>query len=206
MAEIKFNTLYDQLSPMDQMYYDQQFSKNYVPGKDNIMLTSQPAYDQMKAVYEAQQQVPEKGFFDSLNFFSEAGAAEPQKYGLINTDIALQMYTPEQKALMFGDPNYGGKTQTNNFPFISMADQAAASKNFMGQLKTGEDFEMVGPLRRTNVTEGSGIPPDMNIRDYQYPAGTDIYSMDESVYDVDVQDAPYGWKTLQNSKNDSRSK
>ena len=162
MAEIKFNTLYDQLSPMDQDFYDQQFSKNYVPGQENMMLEMKPGYDQMKAVYEAQQQVPEKGFFDSLNFFSEAGAAEPQKYVLTNTDIALQMYTPEQKALIFGDPNYGGKTQTNNFPFISMADQAAASKNLMGQLKTAENF----------------------------PAGTDILGMDESVYAV--QDAPYG--------------
>ena len=69
MAEIKFNTLYDQLSPMDQDFYDQQFSKNYVPGQENMMLEMKPGYDQMKAVYEAQQQVPEKGFFDSLNFF-----------------------------------------------------------------------------------------------------------------------------------------
>jgi len=74
MAEIKYNNLYNQLNPMDKRYYDQQFSKKYVPGQENIMLTSQPAYEQMKAVYEAEQQIPETGFFDSL--FGSASAAE----------------------------------------------------------------------------------------------------------------------------------
>ena len=63
MAEIKFNNLYDQLSPMDRMFYDQQFQKSYNPNQENIMLSSQPAYEQMKAVYDAQQNVPEKKFF-----------------------------------------------------------------------------------------------------------------------------------------------
>ena len=75
MAEINYNNLYNQLKPMEQRYYDQQFSKNYVPGQENIMLSSQPAYEQMKAAYEAQQQVPETGFFDSI--FGSASAAEP---------------------------------------------------------------------------------------------------------------------------------
>jgi hypothetical protein len=47
-----------------------------VPGQENIMLSSQPAYEQMKAVYEAQQQVPEKSFLDMINPFSSASAAE----------------------------------------------------------------------------------------------------------------------------------
>ena len=76
MAEINYNNLYNQLSPMEKRYYDQQFSKNYVPGQENINLSSQPAYEQMKAAYEAQQQIPEKSFLDSLNFFSSASAAE----------------------------------------------------------------------------------------------------------------------------------
>ena len=75
MAEINYNNLYNQLSPMEQRYYDQQFSKNYVPGQENIMLSSQPAYEQMKAAYEAEQQIPEAGFFDSI--FGSASAAEP---------------------------------------------------------------------------------------------------------------------------------
>jgi hypothetical protein len=40
------------------------------------MLSSQPAYEQMKSVYDAQQKIPEKSFFDSLNPFSSASAAE----------------------------------------------------------------------------------------------------------------------------------
>jgi hypothetical protein len=75
MAEINYNNLYNQLSPMEQRYYDQQFSKNYMPGQENIMLSSQPAYEQMKAAYEAEQQIPESGFFDSI--FGSASAAEP---------------------------------------------------------------------------------------------------------------------------------
>ena len=143
MAEINFNNLYDQLSPIDQMYYDQQFSKNYVPGQQNMMLESKPAYDQMKAVYDAQQKVPEKGFFDSLNFFSEAGAAEPEKYGIGSIDMGAY-YTPEQQALMFGDPNYFGNNQTNTLPFTSMADMAAANQNFMNQFntETGTDLSL----------------------------------------------------------------
>jgi hypothetical protein len=76
MAEINFNNLYNQLKPMEKRYYDQQFFKNYVPGQENIMLSSQPSYEQMKSVYDAQQQVPEKSFFDLLNPFSSASAAE----------------------------------------------------------------------------------------------------------------------------------
>lgn len=79
MAQIKYEDLYNQLRPMDKRYYDQQFSKNYVPGQENIMLSSQPAYEQMKAVYEAQQQIPEKSFLDSFNLFGSASAAEKPK-------------------------------------------------------------------------------------------------------------------------------
>ena len=76
MAEINFNNLYNQLSPMDKMFYDQQFQKKYNSNQENIMLSSQPSYEQMKSVYDAQQQVPEKSFFDSLNPFTSASAAE----------------------------------------------------------------------------------------------------------------------------------
>jgi hypothetical protein len=76
MAEINYNNLYNQLSPLDKLFYDQQFSKNYAPGQENIMLEMKPGYEQMKSVYDAQQQVPEKSFFDSLNPFTSASAAE----------------------------------------------------------------------------------------------------------------------------------
>jgi hypothetical protein len=64
MAEINYNNLYNQLSPMDKLYYDQQFSKNYVPGQENIMLSSQPSYEQMKAAYDAKQKIPKKSFLE----------------------------------------------------------------------------------------------------------------------------------------------
>jgi hypothetical protein len=86
MAEINYNNLYNQLSPMEQRYYDQQFSKNYVPGQENIMLSSQPAYEQMKAAYEAEQQIPESSIFDSI--FGSASAAEmPQVPNLTYRNI-----------------------------------------------------------------------------------------------------------------------
>jgi hypothetical protein len=91
MAEINYNNLYNQLSPMDKRYYDQQFSKNYVPGQENLMLSGQPSYEQMKAVYEAQQQIPEKSFLDMINPFSSASAAEmPQ---VPNLDYGYNMPT-----------------------------------------------------------------------------------------------------------------
>ena len=83
MAEIKFDDLYNQLEPMQQMYYDQQFSKKYNPEKSNIMLESQPGYEAMKAAYEAQQEIPEKGIIGMLNPFSSASASEvTPSYGL----------------------------------------------------------------------------------------------------------------------------
>ena len=83
MAEIKFDDLYNQLKPMQQMYYDQQFSKKYNPEKSNIMLESQPGYEAMKAAYEAQQEIPEKGIMGMLNPFSSASASEvTPSYGL----------------------------------------------------------------------------------------------------------------------------
>ena len=90
MAEINFNNLYNQLNPMDRMFYDQQFQKSYNPNQENIMLSSQPAYEQMKAVYDAQQQVPEESFLDKINIFGSASAAEmPQVPNLTYRNIDL---------------------------------------------------------------------------------------------------------------------
>ena len=56
-----------------------------------------------------------------------------------------------------------GVTPTNNLPFTSMVDMAAANENFMDQFNTGEDFQMVGPLRDTNVLDGSVLGLDNNV-------------------------------------------
>ena len=84
MAEVTSQNLYNQLTPMGQLYYDQQFKKQYTPGQENILLSSQPEYNKMKAVFEAEQQVPEKSLLSSLNPFSAAGAAEPDKINTVS--------------------------------------------------------------------------------------------------------------------------
>jgi hypothetical protein len=130
MAEINFNNLYNQLNPMDRMFYDQQFKKSYNPNKENLRLSGQENYDQMKAVYDAQQQVPEQGFFskvlDSLNPFSELSAAEPPQVpnlmytnmnlpfdlrtGVTNTTAA----SPFLKSMADIDPKSGGSGDVNS--------------------------------------------------------------------------------------------
>jgi hypothetical protein len=110
MAEINYNNLYNQLSPLDKLFYDQQFSKNYAPGQENIMLEMKPGYEQMKAAYEAEQKIPKKSFLDKLNPFSSASAAEMPIVpnlslgynmptfnlgtGITNTTAATNMYSP----------------------------------------------------------------------------------------------------------------
>ena len=110
MAEINYNNLYNQLSPLDKLFYDQQFSKNYVPGQENIMLEMKPGYEQMKAAYEAEQKIPKKSFLDRLNPFSSASAAEMPTVpnlslgynmptfnlgtGITNTKAATNMFSP----------------------------------------------------------------------------------------------------------------
>ena len=84
MAEVTSQNLYNQLTPMGQLYYDQQFKKQYTPGQENILLSSQPEYNKMRAVFEAEQQVPEKSLLSSLNPFSAAGAAEPDKINIVS--------------------------------------------------------------------------------------------------------------------------
>ena len=110
MAEINYNNLYNQLSPLDKLFYDQQFSKNYAPGQENIMLEMKPGYEQMKAAYEAEQKIPKKSFLDRFNLFSSASAAEMPTVpnlslgynmptfnlgtGITNTKAATNMFSP----------------------------------------------------------------------------------------------------------------
>jgi hypothetical protein len=130
MAEINFNNLYNQLKPMEKRFYDQQFQKSYNPNQENIMLSSQPAYEQMKAVYDAQQQVPEESFLDKINIFGSASAAEmPQvpnltyrnidlpfdlRTGITNTKAALPFKTSVSEILnRYNVPNSGSQDLVN---------------------------------------------------------------------------------------------
>ena len=120
MAEITAKNLYGQLSPMGQMYYDQQFSKQYNPDRENILLSSQPEFEKMKAVFEAEQQVPEKGLFSSLNPFGSASAAEPDKINSVSNTPGFEILTNPDSTIQVVPVS-----TTNQFPFKSMKELAA---------------------------------------------------------------------------------
>jgi hypothetical protein len=122
MAEVTAKNLYGQLSPMGQMYYDQQFSKQYNPDRENILLSSQPEFEKMKAVFEAEQQVPEKGLFSSLNPFGSASAAEPDKINSVSNTPGFEIVTN-----LDGTIQVVPVSTTNQFPYKSMAELAAAN-------------------------------------------------------------------------------
>jgi hypothetical protein len=141
MAEINFNNLYNQLSPMDKMFYDQQFQKSYNPNKENLRLSGQENYDQMKAVYDAQQQVPEESFLDKINIFGSASAAEmPQVPNLTYRNIDLPF-----------NLNTGVTNTTQAAPFLkSMADIDAS-----GNVNT----DLVNQLIMENQMKASQFDP-----------------------------------------------
>lgn len=134
MAEINFNNLYNQLSPMDKLFYDQQFQKKYDPNQQNLKLSSQPAYNEMKSVYNAQQQVPEKGMIagmvDFLNPFSSASAAE----------------MPQIPNLSLGDP----QINFNNTSGITGASNAFPMINNVPMINTGAVNQR---LQNTNLVD-----------------------------------------------------
>jgi len=65
-----------------------------------------------------------------------------------------------------------------NGNFINMG-AAANDMDPLVQLSQNwqSDNSFQAPFLNTNTMQGSVIPPDMNIRDYQYPMGTDIIWM-----------------------------
>jgi|9_EtaG_2_1085328.scaffolds.fasta_scaffold00525_6 hypothetical protein len=157
MAELNAKNLYDQLTPMSQLYYDQQFKKNYTPGKENILLSSQPEYNKMKAVYEAEQQVPEKSFLDSINIFGSASAAEPDKVKstsgtpgfetIVNPDGRISIVPVDKSSnLPF---NVGGRlfdqfnnTQNLNLSGIESQILSAPDRTLIPQIPNYFDFGM----------------------------------------------------------------
>ena len=147
MAEINFNNLYNQLSPMDKMFYDQQFQKSYNPNKENLRLSGQENYDQMKAVYDAQQQVPEESVLDKITNlfgFGSASAAEmPQVPNLTYRNIDLPF-----------NLNTGVTNTTAASPFLkSMADIDASGNvntDLINQL-IAENQKKTNPFDPRNI-------------------------------------------------------
>jgi hypothetical protein len=149
MAEINYNNLYNKLSPMDQLFYDQQFSKNYVPGQENIMLSSQPSYEEMKAAYEAEQKIPKKSFLDRFNPFSSASAAE--------------MPTVPNLSLGYNMPTFNlgtGITNTSSAsPYLKSMADIAASGNVNTDLVDrliAETQAKANPFVRPNILDITG--------------------------------------------------
>jgi len=159
MAEINFNNLYNQLSPMDRMFYDQQFQKSYDPNKENLRLSGQENYDQMKAVYDAQQQVPEKSFFDSLNPFTSASAAEmPQvpnlTYGNIDLPFDLRTGITNTKAaspFKIGISEILNKYNVPNSGSQDLVNQLIAENQMKASQFDPTNFRSIFP---TNVQTG----------------------------------------------------
>ena len=165
MAEVTSENLYNQLTPMGQLYYDQQFSKQYKPGQENILLSSQPEYNKMKAVFEAEQQVPEKSLLDTINIFGSASAAEPDKINTISNNPGFEtVVNPD------GTISIVPVGTSSELPFKSMAELAAANANlnlFPASLNQTKSFLNV-PRGLETLSPGTGIPgvrePDASFR------------------------------------------
>ncbi len=195
MAEINFNNLYNQLKPMEKRFYDQQFQKSYNPNQENIMLSSQPAYEQMKAVYDAQQQVPEESFLDKINIFGSASAAEmPQVPNLTYRNIDLPF-----------DLRTGVTNTTAASPFLkSMADIGASGNvntDLVNQL-IAENQKKTNPFDPRNIQSifpTSNImrqaPLDMN----KFQGVSDMSIIDETTNDE--QDQNYINQVNQNTES-----
>ena len=123
MAEINFNNLYNQLTPMEQDQYDGVFGSSgfkdkYAQNPDSPLVTQNSNYEKLKAVADAEAQVPETSMFggmmDTLNPFSKLSAAEPDIYN------SVPSYTP------------------NNLPFTSMSDMYNLSqRDLVDQINMG---------------------------------------------------------------------
>jgi len=140
MAEKNFNDLFNQLKPMEKLFYEQQFEKQYNPEKSSIKLESQPNYETMKAAYEAQQEIPEKGIIagaiDTLNPFSKVSAAEPNfgntaNQGIFSAQALAESLLPDnlsnlEKALISGNRNFLNNTNTPFNINLSQYDQGVS--------------------------------------------------------------------------------
>jgi hypothetical protein len=157
MAEINYNNLYNQLSPLDKLFYDQQFSKNYAPGQENIMLEMKPGYEQMKAAYEAEQEIPKKSFLDRFNPFSSASAAEMPT--VPNLSLGYNMPT-----FNLGTGITNTKAATNMFsPFMN--NQEIVNRDLIEQI-IAENQARINPFVRPNMFDiAGGITQTTPMRD-----------------------------------------
>jgi len=143
MAEINFNNLYNQLTPMEQDQYDGVFGSSgfkdkYAQNPNSSLVTQNSNYEKLKAVADAEAQVPETsmlgGMMDTLNPFSKLSAAEPDIYN------SVPSYTP------------------NNLPFTSMSDMYNLSqRDLVDQINMGPR-SITPPMTIDQIMSGSVLP------------------------------------------------
>ena len=81
MAEINYNTMFDQLSDLEKQQYEGVmgmggFKTQYEKNPDSPLVTQNPNYEKFKQIADTQAQIPEKGIMGMLNPFSSASASE----------------------------------------------------------------------------------------------------------------------------------
>ena len=117
MAEINYNNLYNQMGLLDQKFYDSTFKNTYNPDKSQTMLEGKSGYNQMKAAYEAEQQVPKKSFISSamsaLNPFSELSAAEMPQVPNVSLGTPLPNFNTGITGASSAIPNINGVPMIN---------------------------------------------------------------------------------------------
>ena len=81
MAEISYNTMFDQLSDLEKQQYEGVmgmggFKSQYEQNPDSPLVTQNPNYEKFKEIADTQAQIKDKGIMGMLNPFSEASASE----------------------------------------------------------------------------------------------------------------------------------
>ena len=107
MAEINFNTMFDQLTDLEKQQYEGVmgmggFQSQYEKNPNSPLVTQNPNYEKFKSIADTQAQIPETSMLGKiggmLNPFSSASASEvtPGMYGLQNMkegDISIEDLT-----------------------------------------------------------------------------------------------------------------
>jgi len=81
MAEINFNTMFDQLTDLEKQQYEGVmgmggFKSLYEQNPDSPLVTQNPNYEKFKEIADTQAQIPEESIMGMLNPFSSASASE----------------------------------------------------------------------------------------------------------------------------------
>jgi hypothetical protein len=202
MAEINFNNLYNQLTPMEQDQYDGVFGSSgfkdkYAQNPNSLLVTQNSNYEKLKAVADAEAQVPETSMFggmmDTLNPFSKLSAAEPDIYN------SVPSYTP------------------NNLPFTSMSDMYNLSqRDLVDQINMGPrsitppmtmDQMMYGSVLSNNIASPRTVLNQQTGIMQQAPQGifNDFYGSVYEPYNEEKDDEQVDYLPGQSSFKDKIS-